>query len=76
MVAHILKYTAQEKHAYIVGILKASTSPRSIQHELATTERDMLANGWDSTPTPHTLYDKKTGRTISLYIEQLIIEEL
>jgi len=71
MKAYIVKYCAQEKGAYIVGVLSAHMSARTAQHELAETSRDLMATGFEQQGDGSVFATK--SRTITLYIETLTI---
>lgn len=42
----ILKYAAQDKSAYVTGILSCHASLRGAANELADTMSDLLSKGW------------------------------
>lgn len=74
MVAYLVKYTAQEKGAYISGVLSAHTSQRTANHTLTETCRDLLAKGWKLTDENNNIFTT-SKRTLSLYIEELTITD-
>lgn len=74
MVAYLVKYTAQERGAYISGVLSAHLSQRTAHHTLTETCRDLLAKGWNQTDELNNTF-VTAKRTLTLYIEELTITD-